>query len=429
MSPLERRLAEIGLEFGHGLPLGLDRIEAALERLGRPQDRLPPIIHVAGTNGKGSVCAYLRAFTEAAGGRAHVYTSPHLVRVQERIRVASRLADEDALLDAFARIAATGVQLTYFEVLTAAALLLFCATPADLCVMEVGMGGRFDATNVVSPAVSVIAPVDYDHQEFLGGSLQAIAAEKAGILKPNRPGVIARQAPEAMQAIEARAQAIGAPLLRFGMQWDAFARGGRLVVQTEEAALDLPEPSLLGAHQFENAGLAAVAMLALNQRFQAEALARGVTSARWPARLQPITRGALCAQAAPAELWLDGGHNAHAARALAQSLRGLEARRPARLALLWGMLARKDAAAFLAPLAALAPLVVAVPVQGEGPQPCHEPEHLCAQAAAAGLEARTAKDLSDAVAQARSAGAERILIAGSLFLAGEALRLSGLQPD
>lgn len=430
MSPVDARLAEIGREFGHGLPLGLSRIEAALDALGRPQDRLPPVVHVAGTNGKGSVCAYLRAMAEAAGLRAHVYTSPHLVRVNERIRLAGRLVEDAALLGAFDRLAKTGLQLTFFEVLTAAALLLFAETPADLCILEVGMGGRFDATNVIQPAVSVITPVDYDHQEFLGPTLTAIAGEKAGILKPGRPAIIARQQPEAMAVIEAQAERLHAPLWRGGVEWDAFERNGRLVVQTETQALDLPLPALAGPHQIENAGLAVVAALALDlPQFDAAAIGAGLAGVRWPARLQPITRGALARAAAGAELWLDGGHNPHAARALAEALLRLEARRPAKLALIWGMLARKDAAAFLEPLQPLAPLVIAVPISGEGPQPAHAPAHLADLARAAGLGAATAPSLPEAVQAAAKAGAQRILIAGSLFLAGEALALSGLAPD
>jgi len=430
MSPVDARLAEIGLEFGHGLPLGLERIEAGLARLGNPHHRLPPVLHVAGTNGKGSVCAYLRAMAEAAGLRAHVYTSPHLVRVNERIRVAGRLAEDAALLGAFDALAATGLALTYFEALTAAAFLLFAETPADVCILEVGMGGRFDATNVVTPAVSVIAPVDYDHQEFLGSTLAAIAGEKAGVLKPHRPGVVARQAPEALAAIEAHATAVDAPLRRAGQEWDAYARAGRLIVQTESEALDLPAPGLAGTHQIDNAGLAVMALRAWGDpRLSLEAISAGVAGATWPARLQPLTRGPLAEAASPSELWLDGGHNAHAARALAEAMRGLAARRPARLGLVWGMLARKDAGAFLAPLAALDPCVVAVPVRGEGPQPAHPPERLAAMAAQAGLQAETAPDLARAIAAARTRGAERILIAGSLFLAGEALALSGLSPD
>lgn len=430
MTPLQQRLTRIGREFGHGLPLGLERIRAALEALGAPQERLPPVLHVAGTNGKGSVCAFLRASVEAAGLTAHVYTSPHLVRVNERIRVAGRLVEDAALISALDRLEAVGGALTYFEALTAAAFLLFAEHPADLCILEVGLGGRFDATNVVSPAVSVLAPVDFDHQEFLGGTLEAIAGEKAGILKHGRPAVSARQAPAALAVIEREAARLRAPLWRAGVEWDAFGRAGRLLVQVPERLFDLPLPALAGPHQLDNAGLACAALLALGDpRITEAAMGVGMAQARWPARLQPLTRGPLAQAADGAELWLDGGHNPHAARALAMALGALEQRRPARLALVWGMLARKDAAAFLAPLAPMAPQVAAAPISGHGPQPCHSPAYLADVADSLGLQARPAQSLQEAVTTARAQGAERIVIAGSLFLAGEALALSGMAPD
>lgn len=428
MTPLEQRLTRIGREFGHGMALGLERIEHALAALGRPQDRLPPVLHVAGTNGKGSVCAFLRACAEASGLRTHVYTSPHLVRVNERIRLAGRLVEDAALIEALDRLQAAGGELTYFEALTAAAFLLFAEHPADLCILEVGMGGRFDATNVATPAISILTPVDYDHQEFLGTTLAAIAAEKAGILKRGRPAISARQAPEAMAVIEDAAVRLGAPLWRAGIEWDAYARNGALVVQTQDRLLDLPAPVLAGPHQIDNAGLACAALLALQHpRIDSAHLAAGVAGAQWPARMQPIVRGPLAV--AGSEVWLDGGHNAHAARALAEALRGLQALRPTRTALLWGMLARKDAAAFLAPLRDLVEEVWTVPIQGHGPQPCHPPEHLAAVARAHGLSARPASSLHQAAVEAGNQGAGRILIAGSLFLAGEALALSGMAPS
>lgn len=427
MTPLEQRLTRIGREFGHGMTLGLERIEHALAALGRPQDRLPPVLHVAGTNGKGSVCAFLRACAEASGLRTHVYTSPHLVRVNERIRLAGRLVEDAALIEALDRLQAVGGELTYFEALTAAAFLLFAEHPADLCILEVGMGGRFDATNVATPALSLLTPVDYDHQEFLGTTLAAIAAEKAGILKRSRPAISARQAPEAMAVIEDAAVRLGAPLWRAGIEWDAHARNGALVVQTQDRLLDLPVPVLAGPHQIDNAGLACAALLALQHpRIDSAHLAAGVAGAQWPARMQPIVRGPLAV--AGSEVWLDGGHNAHAARALAEALRGLQALRPTRTALLWGMLARKDAAAFMAPLRDLVEEVWTVPIQGHGPQPCHPPEHLAAVARVHGLSARPASSLHQAAVEAGNHGAGRILIAGSLFLAGEALALSGMAP-
>jgi len=420
---VSRRLAEIGAEFGHGFALELTRIEAALDALGRPHNRLPPAIHVAGTNGKGSVCAYLRAIFEAAGLRTHVFTSPHLVRVNERIRLAGRLVEDEPLLDALERVAATGVTVTYFEAITAAAFLLFAETPADAAVIEVGLGGRVDATNVLRPAASVITPIAYDHQAFLGSTLKEIAYAKAGIIKAGAPVVCARQRREVMAVLESEAGLVQAPMVRAGVEWDAFLQRGRLLVQTADRVLDLPLPALQGVHQPANAGLAVAAAWASGfPRVTGEALAAGVAAARWPARLQPLTRGPLAAAAGVCELWLDGGHNPHAAQALAASLRTFDARRPLPLTLVLGMLQNKDAKGFLEAFAELKPRVIATAVTSS--QSGRDPEALAEIARSLGYAAETAPNVSAAVAAAAASPA-RILIAGSLYLAGEVLRLTG----
>lgn len=424
--PVARRLAEVGQEFGHGFALELARIEAALDALGRPHDRLPPVIHVAGTNGKGSTCAFLRAIGEAAGLAVHVFTSPHLIRPNERIRLAGRLVADDAFISALDRVAATGVTLTYFEAVTAAAFVLFAETPADLLVLEVGLGGRFDATNVVAePAVSVITPVDFDHMAFLGDTIDRIAHQKAGILKPNRPAVIGRQRPEAAAAILAEAESVGArPLARWGVEWDAYVENGRLIVQTADELLDLPQPALIGPHQTENAALAVMAARAWGDpRIDHAALQRGLASAIWPARMQRLKRGPLVQAAGASELWLDGGHNPHAAHALAVALSQLEARDPRPVALIVGMLATKDLEGFLGPLAAPGRPLFAVPVRAS--QAGRDPSALAEEARALGFEARSAPSLTHAVQSAAAVpGAPRILICGSLYLAGEALALA-----
>jgi dihydrofolate synthase/folylpolyglutamate synthase len=422
--PVSRRLAAIGREFDHGMALKLDRIAAALDALGRPQDRLPPTFHVAGTNGKGSTCAFLRAIAEAAGLRAHVFASPHLVRPNERVRLAGTLVADDAFIAAIDRVAGTGLTLTYFEAMTAAAFVLFADTPADVLVLEVGLGGRFDATNVIArPAASVIAPIDYDHMAILGDTLTLIASEKAGIVKSRAPVVVSRQPAEAMAVIESEAARRGAPLFRCGVEWDCWRANGRLAVQTQARFLDLPAPSLAGPHQFDNAGLAVAAFL---QAFDAadDAIATGVASAHWPARMQRLTHGPLAeiARAANAELWLDGGHNPHGARAIAATLAELEARAPAPTALVCGMLATKDAAGFLEPLALHVALLVATPVASSASG--RDPLELADIARTLGLHASTEATLADAVRLAAKS-ARRVLICGSLYLAGEALALSG----
>ncbi|MDB5457104.1 MAG: FolC bifunctional protein, partial [Caulobacter sp.] len=393
-----------------------------------PQDHLPPVIHVAGTNGKGSTVAYLRAMAEAAGLRVHVFTSPHLVRFAERIRLAGTLIADDHLALVLDRVEAAnaGLPITFFEITTAAAFLAFAEVPADLCLVEVGLGGVLDATNVIArPAVCVIAPVDIDHREFLGDTLSAIAGEKAGILKPGVPAVVARQQEEAEAVIEAAATRVGAPLTLMGRDFDAWDERGGLLVQLQDRLLDLPAPALTGAHQFANAGLAVAAMLALGDpRIDAAAIARGIASAVWPARFQRLTAGPLAerAKAAGADLWLDGGHNPHAGAAVAQAVGALAGRDGRPVALISGLLANKDAQGFFAPFAPLSARAFTVTFEGGAAATA---EATATAARRAGLVAEACGDVETALSRALAiAPTPHVLICGSLYLAGEVLAQS-----
>mgnify|MGYP000355229447 CR=1 FL=1 len=427
--PVSLRLAEIGHEFDHGMALKLDRIEAALNALGDPHLRLPPVLHVAGTNGKGSTCAFLRAMTEAAGRRAHVFISPHLITPNERVRLAGTLVHDDQFIDAIDRVAALGMTLPYFEVLTAAAFLMFAETPADVLVLEVGLGGTFDATNVIpAPAVATIAPIALDHMAILGNTVEKIAGEKAGILKRGAPGVIARQPEAAMEVIEARAALLGVTLSRCGVEWDGWRANGRLCVQTQDRFLDLPAPNLEGLHQFDNAALAVATLLAWDAaRFEDDAIAHGVTHAWWPGRMQRLTQGALAeiAHARGAELWLDGAHNPHGAAALAKTLAERDARAPRPLVLICGMLTTKDVDGVLAPLARNGVHFISVPVPYS--TAARDPQKLADMAHKHGFVATHAPSLLDAMKNAAALPGEppRIVICGSLYLVGDALALSG----
>jgi dihydrofolate synthase/folylpolyglutamate synthase len=423
----DRALERLFLLHPKKIDLSLDRVLRLCAALGDPQKRLPPVIHVAGTNGKGSTVATLRAIAEAAGLSVHVYTSPHLVRFAERIRVAGQLITDADLADLLERVEAAnaGQPITFFEITAAAAFLAFAETQADLCLVEVGLGGRFDATNVVEGvAVSVIAPVDYDHREFLGDSLAGIAGEKAGILRRGVPGVVAHQREEALTAIEAESERVGAALRLAGRDWDAWAERGRLVVQVGDRLLDLPPPGLPGAHQIGNAGLAVAAILALGDpRIDEAALARGVAEASWPARLQRLTAGPLAerAQAAGADLWLDGAHNPHAAVALADFARGLAARDGRPVVLIAGLLANKDAAGVFAALKGAVDRVLTI---GFSAAAAGDPAVLAQTARDAGLDARAYPNVSAALDAALAGPPPHVVIAGSLYLAGEVLGMS-----
>ncbi|MFS0741230.1 folylpolyglutamate synthase/dihydrofolate synthase family protein [Brevundimonas sp. 3P9-tot-E] len=422
MDPISERLRA---RHPQRIDLSLDRMRALCAALGNPQDKLPPVVHVAGTNGKGSTVALIRAIAEAAGLRVHAYTSPHLVRFNERIRLAGTLITDEALnaiLDRVeAAMAETGGQATVFESTTAAGLLAMSETPADLAVVEVGLGGSLDATNVIArPLLSVITPVDLDHAEFLGTTIEGVAGEKAGILKAGARGVVARQSEAAMAVIARRAAEVGSPLTVMGVDFDAWAERGGLVYQDQERFLDLPAPALSGAHQFDNAGVAIAAALELD--LPEAAIAEGLKAVRWPARMQRLTNGPYAdkAQKADAELWLDGGHNPHAARALARALSDRQARAPRPTALIVGMLANKDAGGFFEALKGIDAQVFTVGFDGTAA----EPEALAAVAQGRGFGALAAGSVDAALDRALALGAGRVVICGSLYLAGEVLGAS-----
>ncbi|MCB1511100.1 MAG: bifunctional folylpolyglutamate synthase/dihydrofolate synthase [Hyphomicrobiaceae bacterium] len=429
---LAAALAKIRNLHPVSIDLSLGRIIELLEKLGRPQDRLPPVLHVAGTNGKGSTTAYLRAMLEADGRRVHVYTSPHLVRFNERIRVAKSEGgatpiDDARLIAVLERVSTANgdAPITYFEIITAAALLVFAEQPADALVLEVGLGGRLDATNVVArPAVTIITPVSMDHREMLGETIELIATEKAGILKSGVPAIVGPQPEAAMAAIRSRAEIVGAPLTVWGEDFDAYEQNGRLVCQVSDRLLDLPLPGLFGRHQIVNAGVSVAAALALGApQISEDAIAQGLTTVLWPARFTRLDAGALVSAAGElTEVWLDGGHNAAAGQILAQALGDLDERSPKPAFLIVGMMRRKDAENFLMPFAGLVRGIVTVPLVGHETD-AYDPYDLAGLAEDLGFEALDEDDLLAAVGaiEAWHVGPKRILICGSLYLAGQLL--------
>lgn len=417
------------------IDLVLDRIQRLLADLGHPEKSLPPVVHVAGTNGKGSVCAFLRSMLEGSGQRVHVYTSPHLVHFHERIRIAgSPIAEEEltALLEECERVN-DGRPTTFFEVTTAAAFLAFARHPAEALVLEVGLGGTYDATNVVeAPVATCITPIARDHKEFLGDNLAGIAGEKAGIMKPGVPCIMARQVDEVREVVAARARAVNAPLLVEGEDFLGYEEHGRFVFQDETGLLDLPLPKLLGRHQLSNAALAIACLRQIGREQSRARWAResaiewGLQNVEWPARLQHLRNGPLV-ELAPegAEIWLDGGHNPHGAEAVAQFMADREELISRPLYLICAMLRNKDAVGYLTPFAGLARHVMTISIEGEA---SYGSGALYDAARAAGLDAAPAEDLDDAMMQVAAwtrarpgEGPPRILICGSLYLAGEVL--------
>ncbi len=406
------------------MDLVLDRVWRLLDALGNPQDNLPPVIHIAGTNGKGSTQAMIRAGLEGAGKRVHAYTSPHLARFHERIRLAGELITEDHLTEVLDECYAVngGDPITYFEITTCAALLAFSRVEADYTLLEVGLGGRLDATNVIPrPAMTVITPVSIDHTQYLGDTLEQIAGEKAGILKRGVPCVVGPQQDSALEVIERQAARLGAPLIAQGQHWHVWDERGRLVFQDESGLLDLPLPALPGAHQIDNAGAALAVLRGLG--FDDRAAEAAMTDVRWPARMQRLRAGPLVTAAGEAELWLDGGHNASAGEALGRYLGGLPTR-PTYL--ICGMLNTKDVRGYLRPLAPHVARLCAVSIPGES---------ATLSAAETAGAARSVGMVADEAASVRAAldgivaqdpGA-RVLICGSLYLAGEVLR-ENVQP-
>lgn len=404
------------------IDLTLDRVWRLLAALDNPQDRLPPVIHIAGTNGKGSTQAMIRAGLEGAGKSVHAYTSPHLARFHERIRLAGELISEAHLTEVLDECYAKngGENITYFEITTCAALLAFARTPADYTLLEVGLGGRLDATNVIEkPALSVITPVSIDHEQFLGNTLAKIAGEKAGIIKRGVPVVVGPQEDEAMEVIEDVAARLGAPLIAHGQHWHVYEERGRLIFQDETGLLDLPMPALIGAHQVQNAGMALAALRHLGA--DEVACEAAMARAEWPARMQRLKTGPLVEAAAGAELWLDGGHNAAAGHALADVLAGLP-KRPTHL--ICGMLNTKDVTGYMAPLAPHVESLTAISIPGEAATLSAEETEAAAQSV--GITATRAEDaLSALQAIIAKDPSARVLICGSLYLAGHILRENG----
>ncbi|NOC83364.1 folylpolyglutamate synthase/dihydrofolate synthase family protein [Ruegeria sp. HKCCD6428] len=401
------------------IDLTLDRVWRLLEALDNPQLKLPPVIHIAGTNGKGSTQAMIRAGLEGAGRSVHAYTSPHLARFHERIRLAGELISEPELTAVLDECYAAngGENITYFEITTCAALLAFARAKADFTLLEVGLGGRLDATNVIeSPAVTVVTPVSIDHEQFLGDTLGKIAAEKAGIIKPGVPCIVGPQRDEALEVIEYTAARLGAPLLVHGQHWHVQEENGRLIYQDETGLRDVPLPNLLGAHQIQNAGAALAVLRHLNMGDDAYEAA--VTKAEWPARMQRLKSGPLVDQAPQAEIWLDGGHNAAAGIALADVLTNLP-QKPTHM--ICGMLNTKDVTGYLAPLAEKATSLTAVSIPGE--TATLSAEETAAAAAKVNLPASTADSVSDALKVITDTDPQaRVLICGSLYLAGKILQ-------
>jgi dihydrofolate synthase/folylpolyglutamate synthase len=403
------------------IDLTLDRVHRLLAGLGNPERVIPPVIHIAGTNGKGSTQAMIRAGLEAGGNRVHAYTSPHLARFHERIRLAGALISEPALTALLDEcVAKNGPdEITFFEITTCAAFLAFARTPADWTLLEVGLGGRLDATNVVTPRLSIITPVSMDHESFLGDTLPKIAAEKAGIIKRGVPVIVGPQHPDGLEVIETTAARLGAPVLAFGQHWNAWEERGRMIYQDENGLLDLPLPNLPGPHQIQNAGAAITALRFLGR--DAAACEAAVTRAEWPARMQRLKRGPLVDSAPSVELWLDGGHNPAGGEAVAATL----ARMPARPThLICGMLNTKDVTGYMRPLAGQVTRLHAVSIPGEKNT---LPAEITRDAArAVGIEAEAAESVAAALAKiVATAPNARVLICGSLYLAGAILRENG----
>jgi dihydrofolate synthase/folylpolyglutamate synthase len=420
------------------IDLSLERVERLLTALGEPQRRLPPVIHVAGTNGKGSTIAFMRAMLEAAGLRVHAYTSPHLVAFRERIRLAApgggRLVSDTVLAAALDAVetANDGAPITFFEATTAAAFKLFAEHDADALLLEVGLGGRFDATNVVeTPACAVITPVSIDHVEFLGDTIAKIAFEKAGIIKPRAPAVVSEQADAALKVLERQAARMRAPFYVYGQDFLCRAERGRMVYEDAQGLLDLPLPRLPGRHQLINAGTAIAALRHCLPDLSLAAYEHGAISAHWPGRLQCLNRGKLAAMAPDgAELWLDGAHNEAGGRVLAEAMAELEERSPRPLILIYGGLKTKDAEAFLRQLHGLAAEVLAVPIHGEFSG--RAPDEISAFARAQGFRSGVCPGVPEALhvlARRKWTVAPRILIAGSLYLIGEVLAINETPPE
>lgn len=428
MINLEELLASIEERRPKLIDLGLDRVHAVLKATGSPHEKLPLVFHIAGTNGKGSTTAFLRSILEESGRRVHVYTSPHLVRYNERIVIAGAEISDDALVNVLTRCdqVAGDHPLSFFEMLTCAAFLAFSETPADVCLIEVGLGGRLDATNVVAaPAAAVITPIAVDHQEYLGETIAEIAAEKAGIIKPGAPVIIGQQQPDVMTSLMAAARQVNADVFSCGREWDVWAENGQLIFQDQFGLSDLAPPRLAGDHQLANAGLAIAALKAVGFDISDRDISTGLQNARWPARMQQLRSGPVIDEIVNAgfapEVWLDGGHNAHAAKALAVAFAGLEEKSAKPLYLIFGMQKNKDPGAYLSYFSGLASGIVATQAEHTA---VAEPSYLVEAARKNGLNAQQAGSVRDAIKKITETadGPFRLLICGSLYLAGDVLR-------
>ena len=432
-TPLQDVVARLSALHPKRIDLSLERMHRLLERLDHPEQKLPPVIHVAGTNGKGSTVAYLRAILQAAGLKVHAYTSPYLVRLNESFRIGGSLVSDDDLTRALAYCehVNAGAPITFFEAKTAAAFHLFAQHPADVLLLEVGLGGRLDSTNVIeAPLASVIAPISMDHTEFLGDTLAAIAGEKAAIIKRSVPVVSAEQHPEAMAVIEQQASRLRAPLHAAGQEWHVGVERGRLVYQDERGLMDLAAPRLFGRHQFDNAGLAIATLRAIDALKIGHTAYEAIVNAEWPARMQRLSSGRLMAWGPQeSEIWLDGGHNSEGGRVAAAALGDLEERVSRPLVVIAGMMGNKDAGAFLANFAGLTRHIIAVEIPGaDNAMP---PDRLADAARALGMRVEIAGSVEAALRGLAKLAYEvppRILIAGSLYLAGHVLALNGTPP-
>ncbi len=436
-APIGSILARLLALHPKRIDLSLDRMWRILAALDHPEKQLPPVIHVAGTNGKGSTIAFMRAMLEATGRSIHVYTSPNLVRINERFRLgrpgSGVLVEDGELAEAleFCERKNGAAPITVFEIETAAAFLLFSRHPADVLLLEVGLGGRLDATNVIErPLASVITSVSMDHMDFLGSSIEMIATEKAGIIRRDTPTIISRQSENALAPILALGEQVGAFLHVAGQDWISGEERGRLVYQDAGGLLDLPAPRLFGRHQFDNAGAAIATLRASGFGLPMKAYEEGLVKAEWPARMQRLAGGRLVALTpAGGELWVDGGHNADAGRIVAAALADLEERVSRPLILVAGMLQTKDAAGFLQNFVGLARRLIAVPMHQDKVMP---PEALAGTAREIGIPADTSESLASALAGIGRLGlvpAPRVVITGSLYLAGEALAANGTWPE
>lgn len=437
-TPLGELIGRLSALHQKRIDLGLERMHRLLERLGHPERKLPPVIHIAGTNGKGSTLAYLRATLEAAGLRVHAYTSPYLVRINECFRLGrvggGVLVGDDELRTALEEVERVnaGEAATVFELKTAAAFLLFAQNPADVVLLEVGLGGRLDSTNVVdAPAACVITPVSMDHMDFLGDTLASIAGEKAAIIKRGVPVICAEQMPEAMAVIEAQAKHMRAPLFAANESWHVNVERGRLVYSDDRGLMDLPAPRLFGRHQFANAGLAIATLRAVPAfKVNHAAFEAGIVGAEWPARMQRLTSGELLSWGPQgSEIWLDGGHNAEGGRVAAAALGDLEERVSRPLVVIAGMMANKDAQGFLANFAGLTRHIIAVPIPDtENAMPV---DRLADAARSLGMRVETVSGVEAALRALAKLAYEvppRILITGSLYLAGHVLAINGTPP-